>query len=103
MGPKNLEPIINQCSLYYKDKNLCEQKLDLVYFIKDNGAGFSMENFDELFTPFKRFHSDEEFQGIGIGLSIVKRIIHRHKGLICCDSEVEKGTTFYFTLNDFLA
>ncbi|MEM1172689.1 MAG: response regulator [Cyanobacteria bacterium P01_H01_bin.35] len=97
---QNLEPIINQCSLYYKNTNLCQQKLDLVYFIKDNGAGFNMENFDELFTPFKRFHSDEEFQAIGIGLSIVKRIINRHQGLIWCDSEVEKGATFYFTLNE---
>ncbi|MGK7923277.1 MAG: response regulator [Trichodesmium sp.] len=100
---QNLDSIINQCSLYYKDKNLCEQKLDRVYFLKDNGAGFSTENFEELFTPFKRFHSDSEFQGIGIGLSIVKRIINRHQGLIWCDSEVEKGTTFYFTLNDFTA
>ena len=100
---QNLAPIINQCSLYYKDKNLCEQKLDRVYFIKDNGAGFNMENFKELFTPFKRFHSDDQFEGIGIGLSIVKRIINRHKGLIWCDSEVEKGATFYFTLNDFVA
>ena len=100
---QNLDPIINQCSLYYKDKNLCEQKLELIYFIQDNGAGFNMETAQELFTPFKRFHSDNEFPGIGIGLSIVKRIINRHQGLIWCISEVEKRTTFYFTLNDFVA
>ncbi|NEQ40562.1 MAG: response regulator [Okeania sp. SIO3I5] len=100
---QNLEEIINQCSLYYKEKNLCEHKLDRVYFMKDNGAGFNMENVEELFTPFKRFHSDNEFQGFGIGLSIVKRIINRHQGLIWCSSEVEKGATFYFTLNDFVA
>ncbi|MGB3509969.1 MAG: response regulator [Microcoleaceae cyanobacterium] len=96
---RKLDSIINQCSLYYKDQNLCEHKLELVYFIKDNGAGFNMENFKELFTPFKRFHSDDEFPGTGIGLSIVKRIINRHQGLIWCTSEVEQGTTFYFTLN----
>ncbi len=100
---QNLEPIINQCHLYYKDKNLCKQKLDRIYFIKDNGAGFNMETAQELFTPFKRFHSDNEFPGIGIGLSIVKRIINRHQGLIWCDSQVGEGTTFYFTLNDFVA
>ncbi|NEP06938.1 MAG: hypothetical protein F6K25_25100 [Okeania sp. SIO2G4] len=58
-----------------------------------------MEIFTELFTPFKRFHSDDEFEGTGIGLSIVKRIINCHQGLIWCTSQVEKGTTFYFTLN----
>ncbi|NES06965.1 MAG: PAS domain-containing protein, partial [Okeania sp. SIO2F4] len=100
---QNLDPIINQCPLYYKDKNLCKQKLDRIYFIKDNGAGFNMETAQELFTPFKRFHSDNEFPGIGIGLSIVKRIINRHQGLIWCDSQVGEGTTFYFTLNNFVA
>ncbi|MGD1808708.1 response regulator [Dapis sp. BLCC M126] len=100
---QNLDSIINQCYLCYQNKNLCEQKLDRIYFIKDHGAGFNIENFEELFTPFKRFHSDNEFQGIGIGLSIVKRIINRHQGLICCDSQVGEGTTFYFTLNDFAA
>ncbi|GGA01655.1 hypothetical protein CYANOKiyG1_13610 [Okeania sp. KiyG1] len=58
-----------------------------------------MEVFKELFTPFKRFHSDDEFEGTGIGLSIVKRIINCHQGLIWCTSQVEQGTTFYFTLN----
>ncbi|RQH20952.1 response regulator [Okeania hirsuta] len=96
---KELDSIINQCSLYYKDKSLCVQKSDVIYFIKDNGAGFNMEIFTELFTPFKRFHSDDEFEGTGIGLSIVKRIINCHQGLIWCTSQVEKGTTFYFTLN----
>lgn len=95
-----LDSIINQCSLYYKDKNLCVQKSDVIYFIKDNGAGFNMEVFKDLFTPFKRFHSDDEFEGTGIGLSIVKRIINCHQGLIWCTSQVEQGTTFYFTLNN---
>ncbi len=61
-----------------------------------------MENLEELFTPFKGFHSDDKFQGICIGLSIVKRIINRHQGLIWCTSQVEQGATFYFTLNGFV-
>lgn len=96
---QNLDSIINQFSLFH-DKCLDEQKIQQIYFIKDNGAGFEMENAKELFTPFKRFHSDFEFEGIGIGLSIVQRIIDRHQGFIWCTSEVEKGTIFYFTLNN---
>ena len=94
------DSIIQQCSLFYKDKSYCQQKLEQIYFIKDNGAGFDMEKAKELFSPFKRFHSNAEFKGTGIGLSIVQRIIHRHNGLIWVNSQVEVGTTFYFTLNN---
>lgn len=87
----------------YKEKTIIEisahqTAASVIYKIRDEGAGFDMEYYDKLFGVFQRLHAQDEFEGTGIGLAIVHKIVSRHNGTVWARSKINEGTSFYFTL-----
>lgn len=100
------ENLVSNAIKYSSKNNRIEVEIGYIdqdeyysFYIRDNGVGFRMEHAKRLFNVFSRLHSEEEFEGVGIGLALAKRIVEKHGGTIRAESIPGKGTTFYFTIS----
>jgi signal transduction histidine kinase len=100
-----LENLIGNAWKYTRDKKPAKIEFgsrqlqhEVEFYLRDNGIGFDMKDADRLFDPFERVHSRQEFEGSGIGLATVKRILDRHAGRIRAEAVPGLGATFFFTL-----
>jgi PAS domain S-box-containing protein len=98
--------LIDNAVKFSRDRHLAKIEIgslaDGTIFVRDNGVGFPMEYADQLFGAFQRLHSQKDFEGSGIGLAIVQRIVHRHGGTIWADAKPDQGASFYFKLGQML-
>jgi PAS domain S-box-containing protein len=87
-----------KCEVAYIEVGHSQEDGETIYFVKDNGIGFDMRYAEKVFSVYQRLHSQQEFEGIGLGLAMVKHVIDHHGGRIWVESEPGKGTTFFFTV-----